>query len=112
MAGSGLILYAFFCYDAHTAFPGLAAIPPVVGTVLLIWSGMSNEEDVTFRGVNRAACLKGLGGDWADILLILFMALAVFCLSPLFVFTAACRSACHWLYCHCIAAQCAIVALC
>ena len=58
--GLALILFTFFAYDAHTAFPGVAAIPPVLGTVLLIWSGMSYEEEVTFRGVNRLLATKGL----------------------------------------------------
>ena len=42
MAWLGLagILYACFFYDAHTAFPGFAAIIPVMGTALLIWAGM------------------------------------------------------------------------
>ena len=41
MARTDGILYACFFYDAHTAFPGFAAIIPVMGTVLLIWAGMT-----------------------------------------------------------------------
>jgi peptidoglycan/LPS O-acetylase OafA/YrhL len=43
MAWLGLasVLYACFFYDAHTAFPGFAAIMPVMGAVLLIWAGMT-----------------------------------------------------------------------
>lgn len=32
-----LILVPVFTYDASTPFPGLAALPPVLGTALLIW---------------------------------------------------------------------------
>ncbi|MGB2401946.1 MAG: acyltransferase family protein [Akkermansiaceae bacterium] len=45
MAWFGLagILYACFFYDAHTAFPGLAAIVPVTGTAMLICAGMQRD---------------------------------------------------------------------
>jgi peptidoglycan/LPS O-acetylase OafA/YrhL len=45
MAWLGLmgILYACFFYDAHTAFPGFAAIIPVMGAVLLIWAGITGD---------------------------------------------------------------------
>jgi len=45
MAWLGLasVLYACFFYDAHTVFPGFAAIFPVMGTVLLIWAGMTGD---------------------------------------------------------------------
>lgn len=36
MAGAAMILFAIFSYDANTPFPGVAALPPVVGTVLVI----------------------------------------------------------------------------
>lgn len=58
--GLALIFYAFFGYDAKTAFPGMAAIPPVLGTVLLIWSGMSDDEDMTFGGAHRLLASKVL----------------------------------------------------
>jgi len=46
MAWLGLasVLYACFFYDAHTDFPGLAAIIPVMGTALLIWAGMTCDD--------------------------------------------------------------------
>ena len=46
MAWLGLasVLYACFFYDAHTAFPGFAAIIPVMGTALLIWAGITCDD--------------------------------------------------------------------
>ena len=63
LGGAG-ILYAFFCYDAHTNFPGLAAIIPVMGTALLIWSGIQGSEEgaIQYRGVNRLLATKLLVG--------------------------------------------------
>ncbi|MEK7781699.1 MAG: acyltransferase family protein [Verrucomicrobiota bacterium] len=39
VAGMALILVPCFIYDHKTPFPGLAALPPVLGTALLIWVG-------------------------------------------------------------------------
>lgn len=36
------ILAPFFLYSKTTPFPGLAAVPPVAGTALMIWAGMSS----------------------------------------------------------------------
>jgi peptidoglycan/LPS O-acetylase OafA/YrhL len=36
MAGIGLIAFAVFTYDRHTLFPGMTAIPPVLGSALLL----------------------------------------------------------------------------
>ena len=36
-AGIGMIAYAVFTYDKATTFPGLAAVPPVLGAALLIY---------------------------------------------------------------------------
>jgi peptidoglycan/LPS O-acetylase OafA/YrhL len=36
--GIGLIGFAIFCYDDGTRFPGLAAVPPCLGAVLIIFS--------------------------------------------------------------------------
>ncbi|MBL47595.1 MAG: acyltransferase, partial [Roseibacillus sp.] len=41
LAGLALILWSVFAYDVATPFPGLAAIPPCLGTALLIWVGQS-----------------------------------------------------------------------
>ena len=60
--GLACILYAFFFYDAHMPFPGLAAIVPVVGTGLLIWAGMTKEEGGKFHGVNQLLASKVLVG--------------------------------------------------
>lgn len=38
-AGLALILVPVALYSAHTPFPGLAALPPVLGAALVIWSG-------------------------------------------------------------------------
>lgn len=38
--GLGGILVPYALYSARTPFPGLTAIPPVVGAALLIWTGM------------------------------------------------------------------------
>ncbi len=34
-----LIFFSYVFYSEKTAFPGIAAIPPVLGTALIIWSG-------------------------------------------------------------------------
>lgn len=46
LVGSLAILIPFFLYTADTRFPGLAAIPPVAGSALLIWSGMTRADAV------------------------------------------------------------------
>jgi peptidoglycan/LPS O-acetylase OafA/YrhL len=40
VAGLALILAAVFTYDSYTPFPGLMALPPVLGAALVIHSGM------------------------------------------------------------------------
>jgi peptidoglycan/LPS O-acetylase OafA/YrhL len=39
--GSALVLFPVFFYSTTTRFPGVAALPPVIGTGLLIWSGLT-----------------------------------------------------------------------
>jgi len=39
LAGLGLIAASVALYDAATPFPGLAALPPCLGTAALIWAG-------------------------------------------------------------------------
>jgi peptidoglycan/LPS O-acetylase OafA/YrhL len=39
LAGIGLILYSIASYNPHTPFPGLAALPPCIGSVLIIGAG-------------------------------------------------------------------------
>lgn len=58
--GLALITYSFFAYDVTTAFPGVAAIPPVLGTALLIWSGICRDEETKFSGANRLLATRGL----------------------------------------------------
>lgn len=41
VVGMALILVPCFTYNHKTPFPGLAALPPVLGTALLIWVGSS-----------------------------------------------------------------------
>ena len=38
-AGLTMIVYALFAYAPDTPFPGWAAVPPVLGTALIIWAG-------------------------------------------------------------------------
>lgn len=39
LAGLAGILIPVFVFDSRTPFPGLAALPPVIGTTMLIWLG-------------------------------------------------------------------------
>src|SRR5262249_59871123 len=39
LSGLALILYSMFHYTRQTVFPGPAAVPPCLGTALLIYSG-------------------------------------------------------------------------
>jgi peptidoglycan/LPS O-acetylase OafA/YrhL len=39
LAGIALILYSVTTYNTHTPFPGLAALPPCIGSVLIIGAG-------------------------------------------------------------------------
>ncbi|MFL2436857.1 MAG: acyltransferase family protein [Verrucomicrobiales bacterium] len=41
------ILFSFIFYDRSSSFPGLSAVPPVLGAALIIWSG------VGFREISR-----------------------------------------------------------
>ena len=34
------ILFSFIFYDRSSSFPGLSAVPPVLGAALIIWSGV------------------------------------------------------------------------
>ncbi|HWB07029.1 MAG TPA: acyltransferase family protein [Verrucomicrobiales bacterium] len=46
-AGLGMIAGATVCYSAHTRFPGLAALLPCVGTVLVIAAGSAGGGGIT-----------------------------------------------------------------
>jgi len=39
LAGIGLILFSITIYNTHSPFPGLAALPPCIGSVLIIGAG-------------------------------------------------------------------------
>ncbi len=39
LLGLALIAFAVLAYSAETPFPGAAALPPVLGTALIIWAG-------------------------------------------------------------------------
>ncbi|MFU8803308.1 MAG: acyltransferase family protein [Bradymonadaceae bacterium] len=49
-AGLAFILYAAYLYDGETAFPGWAALLPVMGTVLLLVAG--DKSDIISRGLS------------------------------------------------------------
>jgi peptidoglycan/LPS O-acetylase OafA/YrhL len=46
LAGFGLILLSIFFYTRNTRFPGLAAMPPCLGAVLIIFSGSARPTTV------------------------------------------------------------------
>lgn len=52
-AGLGLIAFPVFYYTGDTRFPGLAAVPPCLGTALIIFSGGANSPLI-----NRALAWK------------------------------------------------------
>lgn len=58
-SGAGLLVYSFLKINAHSVFPGLNAIPPVLGTALIIYSGESGTTVVSrFLGLRL---LVGIG---------------------------------------------------
>ncbi|HMZ07790.1 MAG TPA: acyltransferase family protein [Anaerolineales bacterium] len=48
VSGLAMILIPIFMYNEKTSFPGISALPPVIGTVLLIYSGAGEK---TWMGV-------------------------------------------------------------
>ena len=59
-SGFGMILVVFFAYGNGIAFPGLAAVPPVLGTALVIWSGIGVHSRIDLPLVGRVLSLKPL----------------------------------------------------
>ncbi len=60
-AGLALILAPVFVYDAQTPFPGLAALPPCLGSALIIWTGQSGQATQVARMLSlRGFVLLGL----------------------------------------------------
>ena len=47
VAGVGLIAVAVFSFSKDTAFPGMAALLPTLGAVLIIWSGTNGKTGVS-----------------------------------------------------------------
>jgi peptidoglycan/LPS O-acetylase OafA/YrhL len=63
LAGLGLALIgaATFAYDSQTPFPGLAALPPCLGSALIIWTGQSGQPTLVARLLSlRGFVLLGL----------------------------------------------------
>ena len=58
-AGLAAILVPATCYDAATPFPGVAAVPPCLGAILVIWAG--SIEGGVMSGWIGAAPLAALG---------------------------------------------------
>jgi len=59
VAGVGLICIAIFSFSKDTPFPGVAALLPTLGTVLVIWSGTSG--DTAVRSLLSEAPLVFIG---------------------------------------------------
>lgn len=45
--GVALILFGVFTYSSATSFPGLNAVPPVLGSALIIWAGQNGEHPLS-----------------------------------------------------------------
>jgi len=58
IAGLALIAWPVFAYDEQTVFPGLAALPPCIGTALVLFGGTARWTGVILR--NRFAVGLGL----------------------------------------------------
>ena len=54
------VLIPFFIYDRSTIFPGMAAVPPVAGTAILIWAGMGEAHKTNSLQIQRALSMKPL----------------------------------------------------
>jgi peptidoglycan/LPS O-acetylase OafA/YrhL len=59
VVGSLLILVPAFLYTAKTPFPGLAALPPCLGTIILIYCGMSSNSIINKWLTNPIAVFIG-----------------------------------------------------
>lgn len=49
LVGFGMILFCSILYDQNTPFPGLAALVPVIGTILLLWTGEGIGQSLVHR---------------------------------------------------------------
>lgn len=61
VGGIALLVLASFGYDEFTEFPGLASVPPVVATLLIIWAGTA--AGGPFARTLSAAPLRFLGDN-------------------------------------------------
>lgn len=59
-AGLATILWAALTYDAATGFPGLGALPPVLGTVLILAAPQAPRDPLQWLLASRAARWVGL----------------------------------------------------
>lgn len=59
-AGLGLILWAALSYDAATAFPGLGALPPVLGAALVLAAPQAPRDPLRWILASRGARWLGL----------------------------------------------------
>jgi len=57
--GLVILLPCFFLYNSVTPFPGLAAVPPVLATVFLVWANMSHT--TTVKKIVSSKLLAGIG---------------------------------------------------
>ena len=56
--GMACVLIPFFIYNRATIFPGMAAVPPVAGTAILIWAGMGEAHKTNSLHVQRILSMK------------------------------------------------------
>ncbi|MBN8807525.1 MAG: acyltransferase [Sphingomonas sp.] len=54
MVGLLLILVPVFLFTSHTVFPGVSALPPVLGAALIIWSGAAEHVPTVARLLGTA----------------------------------------------------------
>ena len=55
-AGAAILLLCFFIYDRNTVFPGIAALPPCIAAVFLLWPNI-NHETFLKRFLSGAPCV-------------------------------------------------------
>jgi len=53
LGGLSGILATYWLYDSRTLFPGLAALPPVMGSASIIWSGIKGDDGSTQSHAHR-----------------------------------------------------------
>jgi peptidoglycan/LPS O-acetylase OafA/YrhL len=58
--GVALILYTFFFYDSGDSFPGIRAVPPVLGAAFIIFAGINTPESTFTPLISRVIGSKPL----------------------------------------------------